>query len=156
MNPSKELRHSFLATHSDGSLEYWHATSRQLLFSRKVFSYRNSIAKCSRLAKSVPWERTMPSLASWAEFTAVCSTRERRNSSRLDIWGIMTIEFSALNGSRMIITCWLQGGGIEPCISGTSVQRPQSTSYSGTISGERQSTSRMRRWFWGTTSRSIS
>ena len=36
-NPNKDnLRHAFMATHSDGTLEYWHATSRQLLFQKKV------------------------------------------------------------------------------------------------------------------------
>ena len=36
-NPTSNLvRNALLATHSDGTLEYWHATSSQVLFSKKV------------------------------------------------------------------------------------------------------------------------
>lgn len=37
LNPnSLNIKNALMATHSDGTLEYWHATSSQLLFSKKV------------------------------------------------------------------------------------------------------------------------
>jgi hypothetical protein len=36
---SSKIKNSVMATHIDGTLEYWHATSQQLLFSKKVFFY---------------------------------------------------------------------------------------------------------------------
>ena len=37
LNPnSTNIKNSLIATHVDGTLEYWHATSQQLLFSKKV------------------------------------------------------------------------------------------------------------------------
>ena len=34
---SSNIKNSVMATHTDGTLEYWHSTSQQLLFSKKVF-----------------------------------------------------------------------------------------------------------------------
>ena len=51
-NPSSHLvRNAVLATHSDGTLEYWHATSSQLLFSKKVRFHLASSTKCCRPAR---------------------------------------------------------------------------------------------------------
>ena len=37
LNPnSTNIKNAIMATHVDGTLEYWHATSQQLLFSKKV------------------------------------------------------------------------------------------------------------------------
>lgn len=37
LNPnSTNIKNALMATHVDGTLEYWHATSQQLLFSKKV------------------------------------------------------------------------------------------------------------------------
>lgn len=32
---SSNIKNAVMATHTDGTLEYWHATSQQLLFSKK-------------------------------------------------------------------------------------------------------------------------
>jgi WD40 repeat protein len=37
LNPnSTNIKNAIMTTHVDGTLEYWHATSQQLLFSKKV------------------------------------------------------------------------------------------------------------------------
>jgi hypothetical protein len=38
---SSNIKNAVMATHTDGTLEYWHATSQQLLFSKKVFLKSN-------------------------------------------------------------------------------------------------------------------
>lgn len=45
-----------MATHSDGTLEYWHATSRQLLFQKKVSFSQFSTMKCCKLARLAHWQ----------------------------------------------------------------------------------------------------
>lgn len=40
LNPnSTNIKNAIMATHVDGTLEYWHATSQQLLFSKKVIPH---------------------------------------------------------------------------------------------------------------------
>lgn len=36
---SSSIKNTVMIAHSGGTLEYWHATSKQLLFSKKVFSF---------------------------------------------------------------------------------------------------------------------
>jgi hypothetical protein len=47
MNPnSSNIKNSVMATHTDGTIEYWHATSQQLLFSKKVhFAFSQFIVR---------------------------------------------------------------------------------------------------------------
>lgn len=41
LNPnSTNIKNALMVTHVDGTLEYWHATSQQLLFSKKVILHK--------------------------------------------------------------------------------------------------------------------
>lgn len=93
-----------MATHSDGTLEYWHATSRQLLFQKKVSFSRCSTTKCCKLAKSAPLAVTTPSRDSWAECWWDSWTREKPTTWKAAIWDRTKTEFSALSGIPSITT----------------------------------------------------
>jgi hypothetical protein len=51
---SSMIKNTIMATHSEGTLEFWHVTSNQILFQKKVPNLQFSMVSSYKAAKSVP------------------------------------------------------------------------------------------------------
>lgn len=141
-----------MATHSDGTLEYWHATSRQLLFQKKVLLASSSMTKCCRHAKSAQLAATMHLQGRWVGSWWVSWTRERHMTWKVAIWAhIKTGSFVWSGTPSTLTSCWVVDGTVQ-CTSGTSESKLQWSSSLDTTSVARLSTSAKTKCCWETTS----
>lgn len=122
-SPSSIIKNTVMVVHTGGTLEYWHATSNQLLFQKKVLKNEFSMTRpCIAARSAVTTNGTQ-----FPERTAICSLAISIKGTRLPLrlakWVSMRTEFSVSSGIPLMSILSSVGAGIRPFSCGMSGRR---------------------------------